>query len=127
MGREVTMGRAVPIATIICLLFASCTNDSESDLVEIEPDKSKTISYEADIRQIIGNNCLDCHKSPPVNGAPFSLDTYDRVKDKVENGNLITAINRQSGEPAAMPPTGRLPKATIDLIEQWADEGFLEQ
>ncbi len=113
------------IVTLVCIVFSSCTNESESDLME--PDTTSTLSYEANIKQIIGNNCLGCHSAPPVNGAPFSLDTYDRVRDKVENGSLITVINRQTGESAAMPPTGRLPQATIDLIEQWADEGFIEQ
>lgn len=111
--------------SLFCILSVSCTNDSESDLME--PDTDSSPSYETDIRPIIANNCLGCHSDPPVNGAPFSLNTYDRVKDRTENGNLLTAINRQTGESAAMPPTGRLPQATIDRIEQWADEGFLEQ
>ena len=113
------------IITLVCLVFSSCTNDSESDLME--PDSPITLTYEANIKPIMGNNCLGCHRSPPVNGAPFSLDTYERVKDQTENGNLLGAMNRQTGEPAAMPPTGRLPQATIDLIAQWADEGFIEQ
>lgn len=119
------MRKGILLVTLIGLLFGSCTNDSESDLRE--PDSTTTVSYEANIKQIIGNNCLGCHKDPPVNGAPFALNTYDRVRDKTEMGNLLVAIKRQTGEPAAMPPAGRLPQATIDLLEQWADEGFLEQ
>ncbi len=119
------MRKEILLVTLIGLLFGSCTNDSESDLRE--PDSPTAVSYEANIKQIISNNCVACHKDPPVNGAPFALNTYDRVRDKTEKGNLLSAMKRQTGEPAAMPPAGRLPQATIDLIEQWADEGFVEQ
>ncbi len=119
------MGKAISILIFIGILFISCSNDSESDLTE--PNTTSPLTYEANIKQIIGSSCLGCHGDPPVNGATFSLDTYDRVKDITENGNLIKAINRQTGELGAMPPTGRLPQSTIDRIEQWADEGFLEQ
>jgi cytochrome c5 len=121
------MRREILILSLVYIISASCTNDSESDLIPMEPENPETVSYEATIKQIIANNCLGCHKAPPINGAPFALDTYARLMDRVENGNVIVAIKRQTGEPAAMPPQGRLPQATIDLIEQWADEGFLEQ
>ncbi|MDT7828639.1 hypothetical protein RQM65_08180 [Pricia sp. S334] len=119
------MKKAIPLVILIGVLFVSCSNDSESDLMDPDPDGP--ISYEANIKQIIGNNCLGCHSAPPVNGAPFALTTYDQVRNSTENGNLLAAIKRQTGESAAMPPAGRLPQSTIDLIEQWADEGFLER
>lgn len=107
------------------LLFWSCSNDSEADLGE--PNIPETITYEGNIKQIISNNCLTCHSDPPANGAPFALNTYDRVRNRIENGNLLTAIDRQTGQVGAMPPPGRMPQATIDMIKQWADKGFLEQ
>lgn len=119
------MRKEILLATLVSLLFGSCTNDSESDLRE--PDSPTAVSYEANIKQIMGNNCVGCHNDPPVNGAPFALNTYERVRDRTEKGNLLAAMKRQTGEPAAMPPSGRLPQATIDLIEKWAHEGFLEQ
>ncbi len=119
------MRKEILIVTLIGLLLGSCTNDSESDLRE--PDSPPVSSYEASIKQIISNNCVGCHQDPPINGAPFALNTYNRVRDRTEKGNLLFAMKRQTGEPAAMPPAGRLPQSTIDLIEQWADEGFLEQ
>lgn len=119
------MRKEILIVTLIGLLLGSCTNDSESDLRE--PESPPVASYEGSIRQVISNNCVGCHQDPPINGAPFALNTYNRVRDKTEKGNLLVAIKRQTGETAAMPPAGRLPQVTIDLIEQWADEGFLEQ
>lgn len=117
--------RKLVIVILFSHLLLACTNDSESDLIEIEEEVS--ISYETHIQQIFANNCTGCHNDPPVNGAPFALNTYERVKNAVENGNVLTAIKRQTGASAAMPPSGRLPQTTIDVIEQWADEGFLRQ
>ena len=121
------MKNIISITALIGIFFISCTSDSESDLTEPDSDPDAPVSYEANIKQIIAGNCLGCHSDPPVNGAPFALNTYERVKQATDNGNLLVSIKRQTGESAAMPPAGRMPQATIDLIEQWADEGFLQQ
>lgn len=121
------MKNAISIVALIGILFISCTSDSESDLTEPNSEPDAPVSYQANIRPIIASNCLGCHSAPPLNGAPFALNTYERVKQSTENGNLLVSIKRQTGESAAMPPAGRMPQATIDLIQKWADEGFLQQ
>lgn len=119
------------ILSLLLIFAAACTSDSESDLVDDgngdDDSNGGPITYNADIRSLISSACLGCHSSPPVNGAPFALTTYDLVVTRAENGSLLTAISRQSGTPGAMPPSGRLPQSTIDLIEQWIDEGLLEE
>jgi len=111
---------------LLALIFIGCTSDSESDLTEME-EPDGPISYNGNIRAIINGNCLGCHSDPPRNGAPFPLADFQQVRVRAENGSLSTALNRQTGDPGAMPPSGRLPQATIDLVDQWIDEGFLEQ
>lgn len=120
--------------THIALLFSvfllvGCSNDSESDLMENQdpPTTGEKVTYNANISSVMSNNCVSCHKSPPVNGAPFALTTYEEVKAIAENGSLMTAISKQSGESLAMPPSGRLPQATIDLVQKWIDDGLLEE
>ncbi|MDJ0645461.1 MAG: cytochrome c [Flavobacteriaceae bacterium] len=108
------------------MLLLGCTNDSESDLIDpVDPDGP--VTYNANIRAIINNNCLGCHSDPPQNGAPFPLTNYDQVLARAQNGQLLRAIRRQTGEPRAMPPSGRLPQATIDLVAQWIEDGLNEQ
>ena len=107
---------------LLCLV--GCTADSEGDL--IDPQQDATVTYQGDIKAIIGTNCLGCHSSPPVNGAPFPLTTYGQVGEVAESGLLLTAISRQTGELRAMPPPGRLPQATIDKVEKWIEQGLLE-
>lgn len=103
----------------------NCTNVSESDLVNSQPPPTLT-TYQ-DIKIIIDNNCIGCHKAPPVNGANTSLTTFNNVKTAVLNNNLIGRISAQAGDAGAMPFGGpRLPQNLIDQIIQWEDDGLLE-
>jgi len=106
-------------------IVLACTNVSESDLTNEEP--MGTITYNANIKSIIDDSCLNCHSDPPRNGAPFPLVNFEQVSFGAENGSLLSALNKQTGEAGAMPPGGRLPQATIDLIAQWIEDGRLEQ
>ena len=119
------------LSSLLILFVCSCTNDTESDLLQLEnqekPDETGPITYMANIKSIVDSNCIGCHSSPPVNGAPFSLITYNQVRAFADNGSLFRAMNRQTGEASAMPPSGRLPQASIDLISQWIEDGLLEE
>lgn len=113
------------ILLLLCLsiLLSNCSYDSEEDLIEVQNDDDEVpilITYDQDIRPILQNNCVVCHASPPVNGAPFALINYDQVSQRADL--ILTAISRQNGQAAAMPPPGRLPQSTIDLIEQWIED-----
>jgi uncharacterized membrane protein len=111
---------------LLALTLIACTSDSESDLMEME-EPDGPVTYNSNIRAIINSNCLNCHSDPTRNGAPFSLTDFQQVSVRADNGSLSRAINKQTGDAGAMPPSGRLPQTTIDLIDQWIDEGFLEQ
>ena len=107
------------------LLFLSCSNDSESDLIEIN-NPPEGLTYNGNIKAIIDSNCLACHTDPTTNGAPFPLVTYEQVLVRAQNGQLLRSISRQTGEAVAMPPSGRLPQNTINTIEQWINDGAPE-
>ncbi|AWI27222.1 hypothetical protein [Flavobacterium pallidum] len=109
------------------LLLAACTNDSPEDLLDGQPITG-TVTYNANVKPIITNNCLFCHTSPPVNGAPMQLTTYEDVKNAVLNRGLLNRISRQNGEEGLMPNGGpRMPQHNIDVINQWLEDGLLEQ
>ena len=110
------------LATFVMI---GCSSDSESDLID-EPGQGTPLSYNGNIKAVITNNCLGCHSDPTQNGAPFPLANYEQVLTRAQNGQLFRAINRQTGESRAMPPSGRLPQATIDAVEQWIQEGSKE-
>lgn len=109
-----------------CLL--SCTNHSESDLIDISPPEPEPtlITYNTNVKIIIDNNCISCHTDPPKNGAPMSLLSYEQVKEAVENRGLIERIS--SDVPFFMMPFGgpKLPQNLINIIIQWETDGLLE-
>lgn len=114
---------ALLVFTIAILI--SCTNVSEDNLIEvIEPPT--LVTYDADIKIIIDNNCLNCHIQPPINGASIPLLIYENVKNGVENNSLISRISGNG--PGPLMPFGgpSLPQNLIDLIIQWEADGLLE-
>ncbi len=112
------------VTILIIVLFSSCSYNSEDDLTE-EIIIDDFVTYEANVKSIIDNNCVGCHNNPPVNGAPMSLTTFEDVREAVENRNLIGRISATDG--SVMPAGGpRLPQNLIDLVIQWEQEGLLE-
>ncbi|WJJ97899.1 c-type cytochrome [Algibacter luteus] len=106
----------------ISMLLFNCSSDSNDDVKEQEmnPDPT-TITYSANIASIINNNCNQCHGSTPSNGAPFSLTTYDDVKNRVDR--IIARVNNSTNP---MPPSGQISSSLRDMIQQWKDDGLLE-
>lgn len=105
-------------------LFLSCSENSTDDLIDIN---TATVTYNAQVKNIIDSNCLFCHQSPPINGAPMRLTTYEDAKNAVLNRGLLDRISRPQGAPGMMPNGGtRLPQALIDQIVTWKNEGFAE-
>ena len=107
-------------------LILSCTNASESDLID-QIDPEVVITYTEQIKPIFDSNCVACHSNPAINGAGVPLTSLSEVQSSIENTDLIDRINRQSGEGGFIPLGGsRMPQASIDLIIQWESEGFAE-
>lgn len=102
--------------------LTACTNDSEKDLIE---DTGEPVTYTNTIKTVIDNNCIFCHTSPPQNGAPMSLNSYNLVIDAIQNRDLINRISKTQGDPQLMPLGGtRLPQSTIDKFIEWSNNGF---
>jgi len=114
------------ILTLFVLGMFSCSYDSESDLIDasdpIDPDV--IVTYTDNVEAITQSACIGCHASPPVNGAPFALVNFEQVSQRASA--MLNRMSLLSGAPGAMPPSGRLPQATIDIIEQWIVDGKLE-
>lgn len=106
----------------LALLLCSCTSVSEEDL--IDPPVASVLTFQDDILPITSDICAQCHTDPPINGAPMPLVTYENIVDAIENRGLLNRINSAS---APMPPSGLLPAPTRAIVQQWVDEGLLEQ
>jgi mono/diheme cytochrome c family protein len=110
---------------IIALMF-NCSSSSSDDLSnqnpDPDPDPMVKVTYDADIKTIIDNNCIQCHGNPP-NPGPTSYTTYTQVKNGVETGNILARINSASNP---MPQSGLMSQSLRDKIQQWKDDGLLE-
>jgi len=113
---------------LMAFMMVACSNDSVSDFTisngggeDIDNPDGTTINYTDNIRPIMQNACVGCHANPPVNGAPFSLVNFSQVNQQASA--ILSAMSKQSGAAGAMPPAGRLPQPTIDIIQQWINNG----
>lgn len=117
----------IVLLALASISITSCSNDSESDLLDLpdgNPDNGDLVTYSNDVKSIIDGNCLGCHSNPTRNGAPFALINFSQVSSRANS--ILTAMSRANGTPAAMPPSGKLPQATIDIIDQWIKDGTQE-
>lgn len=108
---------------LVLFLFASCTNDSESDL--LEPTTPESVVKYAQVKIIIDNNCVSCHGINNPN-AGLSLTNFTQTRNAIQNNGLIDRITRLEGDPLLMPTTGRLNQNSINTIINWSDNGFQE-
>ncbi|BDD01511.1 hypothetical protein [Persicobacter psychrovividus] len=99
------------------LIFAACLSEKEETLPE--KDCPEAITFSGGVDQIINTNCAvpGCHVPGAV---PPSLKGYDEV-----NSHTSNIEKRINGEGAIMPPSGKLPQATIDSISCWIQNGKL--
>lgn len=126
------------IKSIASVMLLTCviafTNCSKSTTEDISPvnnttkdddtptDTTSKVTYKSNIKSIIDGKCVSCHGSEGPQGE-IPLVTYTQVKSAAKNGRLI---NVMKGEAPVMPPSGKLANATLDLIDKWKADGFLE-
>ena len=85
------------------------------------PAEPSTATYHNRVSRILQNNCVECHREGGL--APFSLETYDHVKDYA--GMIRSVVDRQ-----IMPPWFAAPdEATTDNVSgvRWANDRSLSQ
>jgi len=105
------------------VVYTSCTTaiieeDSPSSLPPID----RIVTYDADVKVIMTNNCITCH-SGPAPSANLDLSTYLNVRYSSEQGTLVERLNNATNP---MPPNGILPAETRQLIDKWVTDGFPE-
>ncbi|MES2488042.1 MAG: cytochrome c [Bacteroidota bacterium] len=111
----------MPFAALALFSCDSHTYDEIGEEIIIDGP----VTYSANVKTIIDNNCVVCH-SPEGSASFRPFTTYADVKAGVEEAGLLDRIQRQNGEPGVMPSTGRMPQSNIDVILQWSADGLLE-
>lgn len=96
----------------------SCQSSTYDDVSVVNTNPT----YEADIKPILSALCTSCHSF----GGQFpALENYDQAKSATENGRLLCKIEGSCG--SIMPTSGKMAQGTIDKINLWATNGFINQ
>lgn len=124
--KKKTTSLLISVATAICII--SCAKENEASLKARDgiTDHCDTVNmtYTTDILPILEANCYSCHGNGlSQNGV--SLDTYDKVKEQAENGNLLHVIMHAPGYPPMPQDAPKLSDCTINKIKDWVDRGAL--
>jgi hypothetical protein len=114
-----TLKTTLLIAVTIGLFLVSCESNTYDQIAGAVANPT----YEANVKGIIENKCNSCH-NPEFGQEPY-LQTYALVKDAGENGELLCRIDGTCNP--IMPPTGKMPKARVNIIKDWALQGYIEQ
>lgn len=103
---------------ILACLLASCESNTYEEVAGVV----EFPTYNANVSKIMNDKCVSCH-NPEYGQEPY-LETYAEVKDACENGSLLCRIDGSCG--AIMPTSGKMPKARVDIIQNWALQGYVE-
>ncbi len=111
---------ALPSATIAMIKAWKESGFPENNTsVPIDPIVTTNPNYFTNIAPIFSAKCASCHsangQSPPLNNYTAVKNAYNSYLCKIE-GSCGTI----------MPPEGALPSATIVMIKNWKESGFLE-
>ena len=99
--------------------------------------KGKTVSYSEDVKPILDQYCLECHREGGQGqvASGLSMENYASLMRGTRNGpmiipgdslgsNLVVLIEGRA-DPSIQMPHGRdrIPQAKIDTIKTWIDQG----
>ena len=110
------------IAVLALSLISSCTEGFIPEDITTTPTTGGPITYEAHISTVMTTNCISCHGGGNPQGN-LLLETYSQVRNSAENGTLIQRINDVANP---MPPAGLTPASTRALLDEWVQNGYLE-
>lgn len=105
-------------AALVSLTFVACQTEEDDDAAQ---QSASTVTF-ADVSSIFETNCQSCHNSSIMAGN-LLLTNYAEIKEATQSGNVLSRIN-SSDNP--MPVSGLMSQENRDLIQDWADGGYLE-
>lgn len=104
------------------IFFSACYYDNEEELYPPTECISTDMSYQGDIVPIISGNCYVCH-SAISNSGNVTLEGYTEIKKYVDSGQLMGAINHESGFSPMPQDAPKLNDCSIAKIESWIAAG----
>lgn len=111
---------SVLVFSVLCLY--GCENDNAETLYPHPSDCDTTgTSFTDTIEPILNTHCLSCHSNNWAAGG-YSYEGYNNVKESADDGSLIGSITSTNNY-QPMPIDYELDQCSVDLIEQWIEDG----
>jgi hypothetical protein len=114
------------IYAIIILLFAasSCTYDqSEKYAFDALACDTTNVRFSVEIKNILDASCLSCHADAADDGGGYSLDSYEEVKNYVDQKRFLESIERPGINYMPRGGAARLSTCKINQIKSWINKG----
>ena len=109
------------------LIFTiSCQYDNEEDLyIDLPTCDTVNVIYSKSVKPILSGSCYSCHavSNAPTLGSGIDLETYTELMVQIDNGRLLGAINHASGFSPMPKAEAKLDDCSIDIIEEWINQG----
>ena len=120
-------------------VLAICMISSAACMGE-QPEAQGKVSFKADVKPVLERNCVVCHR-PGAEGykaSGLSLESYSSLMKGANRGPvikpgssddsvLVRAVSRDAKPPIVMPHRNPpLPRADIDIIKAWVNQGALD-
>jgi len=100
----------------------ACYYDNEQDLYGVPaPCDTLNLSYTAEIKGILTNNCQECHNNTSASGNLNLESDSARVTNIAE---IIDRISRPASDPLVMPTSGPMSSCNIQKIKAWRNQGL---
>ena len=112
------------LATVAIFGLSQCKYDNANDLYGTGGNACDTsaVTFSEDISTIINNNCVGCHSDAGPSGG-ISLEGHANVADGALNGAVMNRVQRPTGDPLLMPPSGQLSECDQSKLRAWVNEG----
>lgn len=122
------MKKILVLMIVACgiLVTTSCQSNTYEEIAKVDEKPS----YVKNLEPLLRSNCTGCHAKGSANEQEPYLTDYELAKSATASGNLICRLEAGAscgGAQGVMPPSGKLPQATIDLVKLWKDQGYLKE
>jgi mono/diheme cytochrome c family protein len=113
---------AITLVAVLLVTATGCYYDKEEVLYPSTACDTAAVTYSMSVVPVLSANCISCHGGSTPSAA-IRLDTYAGVKQQVDNGRLLGAIN-QAVSYSPMPKDGtKLTNCNIAKIRIWVAAG----
>ncbi len=111
------------LAIVAATFWLSCSKSNEAELTD-NSNQCDTVNmkYSVNVQPILQSNCYSCHATGIATHGVI-LDTYNGVKQQVDNENLLNVINHSPGYPAMPYGLPKLSQCNINIITDWVKRG----